>query len=339
MASSFGQGANDNPGDYTGFFEIFDENWKIAEVVPPLQGPIQIVKEYLPGFSLSGGNEDGHIFCSDIVANWTCFKAPDFYMGANGNWYGRILRYDMKASVGVTGAHTDVILEGSGITLFHDGTAPTSAWSTRTVPLIEGEWRKGKPDGPYATESEVRQALGGMTKLLLGADWSSANETTYLDNFSIWRGPTIKGSVIFEDLADPWRTPTGFTVRFVRTGTNTPIDSAVATVMPDGTFEVVSPAAFGEFDAIVKYSHWLQDRVHVVVQNTIAYGMDLVLKNGDADGNNEINLLDYDVFCKSYGFTVGQAGYNPMADFDQDGTVTLSDYAIFSKNFDTLGDK
>jgi hypothetical protein len=52
-------------------------------------------------------------------------------------------------------------------------------------------------------------------------------------------------------------------------------------------------------------------------------------KPGDLNQDGKIDMADYAVFKASLGKCLGQTGFNPEADYDGDGCVTLSDYRIW----------
>jgi hypothetical protein len=70
-----------------------------------------------------------------------------------------------------------------------------------------------------------------------------------------------------------------------------------------------------------------------VVLNAGANSMDFgTLREGDADGNNCVNILDFSILRSNYG----QAGTN--ADFNQDGWVSILDFSLLRSSFATCGD-
>lgn len=95
----------------------------------------------------------------------------------------------------------------------------------------------------------------------------------------------------------------------------------------------------------VKTWHWLRAAQTVNATNDVT-GVDFSLFNGDIDGDNQVTLIDYDIFSDYYDmtdasplwFANGPNGFKPVdADLDGDKQVTLLDYDIFSMNFDKVG--
>lgn len=54
---------------------------------------------------------------------------------------------------------------------------------------------------------------------------------------------------------------------------------------------------------------------------------------GDADDDDEVNLVDFGLMASAFGTAVGDPGYNPSYDFDKNGEIDLFDHAILSANF------
>ncbi|MCL4535019.1 MAG: S8 family serine peptidase [Bacteroidetes bacterium] len=57
------------------------------------------------------------------------------------------------------------------------------------------------------------------------------------------------------------------------------------------------------------------------------------LKEGDADGDNYVNITDFSVLRSGFGLCQGNAGYDPRTDFNQDGCTTILDFSLLRTNF------
>ena len=55
--------------------------------------------------------------------------------------------------------------------------------------------------------------------------------------------------------------------------------------------------------------------------------------NGDANGDDAIDIGDYAVISGVYGSVVGDGNYIRNADLDGNGEVDIADYAIVSSNY------
>jgi len=54
---------------------------------------------------------------------------------------------------------------------------------------------------------------------------------------------------------------------------------------------------------------------------------------GDINGDRNVNSLDFGIFAKVYGTSVGSPNYNREADLNKDGNVNSLDFGIFAKNY------
>ncbi|MXX12413.1 MAG: hypothetical protein F4Z86_03010 [Gemmatimonadetes bacterium] len=56
-------------------------------------------------------------------------------------------------------------------------------------------------------------------------------------------------------------------------------------------------------------------------------------RNGDIDGDGDVDFSDFLLFTSAFGTIEGGIGYNPAADLDGDGAVVFSDFLIFASAF------
>jgi hypothetical protein len=62
------------------------------------------------------------------------------------------------------------------------------------------------------------------------------------------------------------------------------------------------------------------------------------LRGGDADGDNEVTILDYLLVSAAFETTSTVPGWDPRADIDGDGEVSILDYLLVSSNYERVGD-
>ncbi|NUQ05481.1 MAG: hypothetical protein HUU31_16450 [Anaerolineae bacterium] len=93
----------------------------------------------------------------------------------------------------------------------------------------------------------------------------------------------------------------------------------------------------GEYRLWVKGTHTLA-RAHAFTlisgTNTFSAG---ILKEGDANDNNAVNISDFSILASSFGSTQGQPGYDSRADFNGDGPVTIADFSLLAASFGLVG--
>ncbi len=83
------------------------------------------------------------------------------------------------------------------------------------------------------------------------------------------------------------------------------------------------------YDLRVSSPHFLTAKAMNVV---IGQNSNFALTNGDADGDNQINLFDFVVLDQHFGSS------DMMADLNGDGQVNLFDYVVIDQNFGAQGD-
>jgi uncharacterized repeat protein (TIGR03803 family) len=108
------------------------------------------------------------------------------------------------------------------------------------------------------------------------------------------------------------------------------------TLAADGSYLVQAPV--GTWTVAVKGPKWLQRDVHNVVVNGPVTGVSATLLPGDANGDNVVDMNDFDILAVTYGLSTGQAGFNTNADFNCDGVVDLSDFDLLAIDFGMTGD-
>lgn len=73
--------------------------------------------------------------------------------------------------------------------------------------------------------------------------------------------------------------------------------------------------------------------------DSIGGTLDFHLIAGDCDQDDRVSIRDLVMILRSYGSSLGAPGYNPMADLDQDGSVSSADLSIFKLGFARVGDE
>jgi hypothetical protein len=62
-----------------------------------------------------------------------------------------------------------------------------------------------------------------------------------------------------------------------------------------------------------------------------------VLRDGDVDGNNAIDVLDLQALKAAFGRLAGEAGFNPEANFNSDTVVDVQDFSRLAQNLGERG--
>jgi hypothetical protein len=89
----------------------------------------------------------------------------------------------------------------------------------------------------------------------------------------------------------------------------------------------------GTYDIRVKNAHTLANRPRVTLApgaNVVSFG---TLKEGDANDDNCVTFADFEILADAFW-----PGYDPRADFNQDGVVNILDFSMLRENFAVCGD-
>lgn len=133
-------------------------------------------------------------------------------------------------------------------------------------------------------------------------------------------------------------TPVVIEVRAV--GSTIPLETQTINLNSIGDCIYASGLPSGNYDIAVKAPHWLR-RVMPSITFTVGSttSASVSLTNGDVDGDNEVNLVDYGLGAAAFGSIDGDPNWNPLADLNGDEEVNLVDIAIVSANFGQAGDE
>ncbi len=110
------------------------------------------------------------------------------------------------------------------------------------------------------------------------------------------------------------------------------VNTYSGTLVPDHSGKAwITGIQNGRYDLRMSSSHWLTRLIKNIdiSQDT---SLTVSLTNGDADGDNQINLFDFVVLDQHFGTS------DSMADLDGSGQVNLFDYVIIDQNFGARGD-
>lgn len=118
---------------------------------------------------------------------------------------------------------------------------------------------------------------------------------------------------------------------------------------------VLEPVIDGQFatdengDAFIGYLPPGQYTVRVKAATTLAGVVDVdvtagdllvsgaLLREGDADDNNVVNIIDFSILAASFGRGTGMVGFDARADFDANGVVNITDFSLLAANFGLEG--
>jgi tripartite motif-containing protein 71 len=135
-----------------------------------------------------------------------------------------------------------------------------------------------------------------------------------------------------------WIVP--LTVKFFTPGsdvmTATPVYTFSLTTTKSGSYATAQCIGVmpGNYDVAAVSNHTLMNvkrNVSVIAPfSSVNLGE---LKEGNADNNDRVNILDFGQLATSYGKTKGTAGFNAMADFDRNDSVNIFDFGLLATNY------
>jgi hypothetical protein len=173
-----------------------------------------------------------------------------------------------------------------------------------------------------ATSVELRAELWGEPKTV---------------NLNVTATPKVSGTVALGDFGGD-RTLIPITVQIRQPGTSTVVESYTVSLTSGGGFSLLTTQV-GTFDIAVKGSHWLRKVLrNVVITASGASGQSPALVNGDINGDNSIDLLDFNKLSLAWRSNKTSPNWNPEADLNGDGNVDILDWNVLSKNWRKAGD-
>lgn len=206
---------------------------------------------------------------------------------------------------------------------------------------------RGDPQVRYHFNSDIFNwfdQLGQIAFRYTNFAGDPGTEYAVMDNFKITPLVAVTGTVILQNHSMDSIQNERVIVEIKQNGNV--LDRQVRTPDENGAFRIYTDLQ-GTFDISIKGSHWLQATVPGVVINGSGGSIGTVQQiNGDVDGDNEVNLVDYGLVSAAFGTTGGEppitppdGGWNYQADLDRDNEVNLVDVGIVAANFGQAGDE
>lgn len=140
-------------------------------------------------------------------------------------------------------------------------------------------------------------------------------------------------------IPDQHGVPAEFEIRDIDTSNPVFSMNQALTYFGSWLFEIDPALPPGDYYLAVKATHFLRQTQIVTIEEGGVQRLQFSLINGDADPDNEVNLVDAAAVSAAFGSTEGDPNWNPMADLDGDGEVNLVDHSIISANFGLAGDE
>jgi hypothetical protein len=116
-----------------------------------------------------------------------------------------------------------------------------------------------------------------------------------------------------------------------------PVYTYGATTDQSGYFTVTTGLAPGDYLWRVKEPQTLANSGSATLSGPLTTVEMGTLREGDANNDNCVTVVDFNVLRSSYGKTVGDPGYDARADFNADRLVNVSDYSLLRTVYGSCG--
>ncbi len=197
------------------------------------------------------------------------------------------------------------------------------------------------PPAPILRDTEMVNLVGGIVNNpLLYTDYF-INIAAPTNTPTPTRGPDIRGHGTWEGRQpqpDPSQMlPISLTLRLTTGGPY--IDYPLQTTDASGQFTVsVAGLPNGTYNWRAKGPQFLANAGTITLTGNPVTNLEAgLLRTGDANGDNIVNVSDFNVLRDSFGTICGGAGYDGRADFTGDCSVNIQDFNLMKRNFGFSG--
>jgi len=207
-------------------------------------------------------------------------------------------------------------------------------------PVCTVNFKSNDDTGTSGLEFIYIPADAATSITLAGSDilnWASVVNGTV----EVVPGATLQGNVTFVGRGTPPNNKwiENFTVRFYQNDTEMPWSPLNITTNDNGVFTMTGLTP-GTYDISIKNSTCL---TKLVTNVTLTAGNTTVvdfgtMREGDANGDDKINILDASFLASRFGSSEGDPGWSPNCDFNRDGHINILDASALASNFGQHGD-
>jgi hypothetical protein len=197
------------------------------------------------------------------------------------------------------------------------------SWNT-----IDGGGTTYSTGGPFGLGGTIGQpdagAMSGGSFGLTGGFWGGSPSAADLIGHVTWQGRPAQPHALQQ-------LPITITLKL---GT-TEVNYASQVTDPRGNFTVpVGTLASGTYNWRVKGPKYLANSGSVVLSGSTVTWTDMgLMKAGDANNDNIVSVLDFNILKTTFGKQTGDPGYDDRADFTGDQIVSILDFNLLKGNF------
>jgi hypothetical protein len=272
-------------------------------------GVLKMFGNFNGGFNVSGAFQDFPISVGQVASSSVYGFSWSADPMSGGNW--ALLKLIYRDA-----ANNDLVASES---IFLNASSTVNDWQLLSASL---------GPAPLGTDH------GSIFLLFLQPEF--AGGAAFFDDVAVTvgSGRKVSGTVDFQDTM---KAPTSAQVEF-RNASGNVVATANAALDASGNYTVLAPAPDGAYDMVVRGTHWLAQKRSVNTTSADETGANFSLINGDADGDNEVSILDYIMLSTGYGTTSADPTFPYGADLDDDAEITILDYITLSTNYGKAGD-
>ena len=194
------------------------------------------------------------------------------------------------------------------------------------------------PPSGYTTISfDFDEANGRVTALSVSGEGTLTPATVdgviYIGAEVPPGGVSISGKVNLQGRTDH---SAQVTIEVRNPGEITPLVRRVVNTSSDGSYSLNLGVGAGTYDISAKAEGFLRQTLQNVTVPSTSVNFSLLA--GDCDGDNDVDLEDFNILAASFGSVQGDPNYNSSCDFNGNGAVDLPDFALLAGNFLQTGD-
>ena len=246
------------------------------------------------------------------------------------------------------GSFTSRIYDGGSLRLWNGVTWAADVPGGTNMIIEQRQGNTSIPDASWTAYSPIPSngaIIGSVSRYI---QYRAMLSTTLADqspvlkdiHFTCINPASITGKVELEGRpAAPnaqWQVPVQ--VDIYNTNGQTLLYSFNITTDQSGQF-IINGVVPGTYKIAVKNSHTLRRVMlnqQLIPGNTnINFG---ILREGDANNDNRVSLLDLSILVNTFNKFPANAGYDSRADFNHSGSVSLPDFSLLLNNFNLAGE-
>lgn len=178
--------------DVSSTFDTDIDGWTVVDMIDsggPYEPPIGY---YTPIWVSTGGDPGGYLSASDPSSYAFGFGAPSKYLGDKSSYYGGSFNFSFRCTQSNWTKDNVVIFVGANKVIVSEIAMPLLNWSSRTIKLVESNFKYNNKNGAVVSETDFRNVLKSLTAVrILGEYGNTPYETTDIDTVVMKQLPIV----------------------------------------------------------------------------------------------------------------------------------------------------